>query len=470
MAQTSAPAAPQKPADTLTSAQLNDSMRKLETELLAKYGESQKARLSTGLHQVIQFWRPEDGDAGVFEAFVRTNFAGDQDSLDTMFDRYQRLLEQLDGHMHEISREFATQQDLDLGPIRSYDEIFGGYDPSAHVIDDFFQNKLAFIALLNFPLTSLEERINLGPKWTRRQWAEARLAERFSKRIPANVNLAIAQAGSDAANYIASYNIWMYHLVDDKGQRLFPPKMRLLSHWNLRDEIKSDYADQQNGLAKQRVIQHVMERIVIQSIPQSVVDNPHADWNPFTNEVKSATTQDSDTPAKNVGVTNTPEPDTRYATLLKTYRASRMADPSRPLPQRSSTAALTKIVKSPKSASRRCSSRCSTSPLVPQVAKLIETRLGRPLEPFDVGTRASVRAASTARRTRRRCREKFRPPRLTRKTFHNLLVKLGFSSERARYVADHIVVEAARGSGHAHGGRRCARRNPISAHASKRRA
>src|SRR5258707_13861423 len=43
MAQSSIAA--RKPAEPLTSAQLNDSMRKLESELLAKYGESQKARL-----------------------------------------------------------------------------------------------------------------------------------------------------------------------------------------------------------------------------------------------------------------------------------------------------------------------------------------------------------------------------------------------------------------------------------------
>jgi len=160
MAQSSAP---QKSAESLTPAQMNESMLKLQTELLGKYGEAQKPRIRTGLHQVVEFWRPEDGNAAAFENFVRTNFAGDQASLDTMFERFQRLLEQLDGHMHEISREFQTQQDLDLGPIRPYDEVFGGYDPSAHVIDDFFQNKLAFVALLNFPLTTLEERINLGP-------------------------------------------------------------------------------------------------------------------------------------------------------------------------------------------------------------------------------------------------------------------------------------------------------------------
>jgi hypothetical protein len=68
MAQSSV-AAP-KTAETLTSAQLNDSMKKLQTELLAKYGEAQKPRISTGLHQVMEFWRPEDGDAAAFESFV----------------------------------------------------------------------------------------------------------------------------------------------------------------------------------------------------------------------------------------------------------------------------------------------------------------------------------------------------------------------------------------------------------------
>src|SRR5262249_47039525 len=154
-----------------------------------------------------------------------------------------------------------TQVDLDLGPIAPYDEIFGGYDPSAHATDDFFRNKLAFVVLLNFPLTTLEERLTNGPSWSRRQWAEARLAQRFDTRVPAEVNLAIAQAGAKAEQYIAQYNIWMHHVLDDSGRRLFPAKMRLLSHWNLRDQIKADYSEK-DALARQRVIMRVMEHIV----------------------------------------------------------------------------------------------------------------------------------------------------------------------------------------------------------------
>ena len=108
------------------------------------------------------------------------------------------------------------------------------------------------------------------------------------------MNLAIAKVSADADRYIAEYNIWMNHLVDDKGERLFAPKLRLLSHWNLRDEIKADYSDANQGLAKQRMIQQVMERIVTQTIPAAVINNPAVDWNPYPNQVKPAAVKDSD--------------------------------------------------------------------------------------------------------------------------------------------------------------------------------
>ncbi len=260
-------AAPKSPGqETTQSDRMKTSREKLETDLVAKYGEGQRVRLHRGMLQVASFWRTEDGDSSVFEEFVRTNFAGDQATLDTMFNRFQYNLEQLNGHMGEIGREFRNQSDLELGPILGFDDIFAGYDPSAHINDDFFQNKLAFIVLLNFSLTTLQQRLTEGEKWSRREWAEARLAQRFSKRIPAEVNQALSQAQAEVARYISEYNIWMHHLVDAKGNRLFPPKLRLLSHWNLRDEIKADYSDGKTGLAKQRMIQQVMERIVTQTI------------------------------------------------------------------------------------------------------------------------------------------------------------------------------------------------------------
>ncbi len=433
---------------------LKESMTKLETELAAKYGEGVRARLQRGLKQVASFWRAEDGDAKLFEEFVRTNFAGDQKTLDTMFARFQHNLEMVDGHMAEIGREFRQQSDLDLGEILPFDEVFAGYDSSAHVTDDFFQNKLAFVVLLNFPLTTLEQRLTEGENWSRRQWAEARLAQRFSKRIPAEVNLALAQASSEADRYIAEYNIWMHHVMDEKGARLFPAKMRLLSHWNLRDQIKADYSDAQQGLAKQRVMQQVMERIVTQTIPEVVVNNPGVDWNPFTNEVRPAAVKDSDEAQTGDGkpVTNAPEPNTRYAKLLLTFQASRKVDPYSPTAPTLIARRFDENREIPEARVKQMFEQVLSSPLVPEVAKVIEKRLGRPLEPFDIWYNGfRPRGAYSEAQLDEAVAKRYPTADAYKKGIPDLLTQLGFTKERAEYLANNIVVDPARGSGHALG-------------------
>ena len=432
---------------------MQSSIDKSEKALIAKYGEAQRTRIQRGLKQVSEFWTDKDGDAATFEDFVSTNFAGDQATLDTVFNRFQDLLEQYYGHTQEIGRVFRNQADLDRGPILPIDDIFAGYDPSAHFSDDAFQNKMAFVVLLNFPLTTLEQRLTEGQNWSRRQWAEARLAQNFSKRIPADVTLAISNASAESSKYIAEYNVWMHHLVNDKGERLFPAKMRLLSHWNLRDELKSDYADEKNGLAKQRAIQQVMERIVSQTIPAVVVDNPQVDWNPVTNEVKPAAEKDSDfAPESKKPVSNSPEPDTRYAMLLKTYKAVRLADPYSPTAPTHIARSFDEGRQIPEQRVRAILEQVVGSPQVAKVAALIQKRLGRPLEPFDVwynGFRAKSKYSEAE--LDQIVAKKYPTADAYRADIPNMLVKLGFPKERADYIAANIIVDPARGSGHALG-------------------
>jgi hypothetical protein len=432
---------------------MKDSQTKLENELIAKFGESQSARVQKGLKQVADFWRTEDGDAAAFEDFVHTNFAGDQATLDVMFNRFENLLEQLSGHMNEIGLAFRQQSELELGPIYPFDEIFAAYSPDAHITDDFFKNKLAFIVLLNFPLTTLNERLTNGEQWSRRQWAEVRLGQRFSKRIPAEVNQAVAEAASITDQYISEYNIYMHHLIDAKGNRLFPPKMRLLSHWNLRDELKADYNDTEHGIAKQKMIQQVMERIVTQTIPEVVINNPNVDWNPVTNDVKLTTAQDLDSPLKTeIRVTNGPEPDTRYATLLKAFLASKKVDPYSPTAPTLIARKFDEEREIPEASVKAMLESVLSSPLVPKVAKMIEERLGRSLEPYDIwynGFRAKGRY--TEAQLDEIVKKRYPTPDAYKADIPNMLMKLGFSKERAEYLADNILVDPARGSGHAAG-------------------
>jgi hypothetical protein len=447
-----AAAAPQGGQQLVTQTTID----KVTAELAGKYGESEHSRIERGVKQAAKFWRKEDGDEAAFADVVRAQVAADSTARNALFSRMEFALESLDGHMNEISRDFRRQSDLDIGEIYPFDEVLAGYDPSAHVNDDFFNNRLAFAVLLNFPLTTLEQRLTEGESWSRRQWAEARLAERFSKRVPAEVNLAIAEAGADADRYIARYNIWTHHLVDAKGQRLFPPKQRLLSHWNLRDQIKADYADGKAGLGKQREIAQVCDRIVTQTIPAVVVDNPHVDWDPFTNAVALAKTRDSDSATPpDMKISSAPEPDTRYGVLLSTFQAARKADPYSPLAPTLIARRFDENRQIPEAQVRAMLEAVLSSPLVPRVAALIESRLGRPLEPFDVWYNGfRPRGAYTEEQLDAIVRKRYPTAEAYEQDIPNLLMGLGFSREKAQYLAAHIVVDPARGSGHALGAQR----------------
>ena len=422
--------------------------------LVAAHGEAARPRAERGVRQVAKLWREEDGDAAAFQAFVQQHFAPDEARRDAMFRRLDGLHEQMDGSLLGMLLAFRWQTDLDLGPVEPYDELFAGYDPFAHVNDDFFANKIAFVVLLNFPLATLDEKLRDGPNWTPQQWAEARLADRYAKRIPAAVSQQIASAYSAADSYIASYNIWTHHLLDERGERLFPAGQRLITHWNLRDELKAQYSDPA-GLPRQRMIAEVMERIVTQTIPAAVIDNPHVDWAPRANTVAPSAAQDSDRPKTQGAVTADREPDTRYAKLLDIYRAVRLADPYSPAAPNHIARRFEEDRELPEGRVEKMLVDVLSSPQMPRVAALIESRLGRPLEPFDIWYNGfRPRGTYTEAQLDEITRRKYPTADAFAADLPDILAGLGFTPERAQYLSERIAVDPARGAGHAWGAAR----------------
>jgi hypothetical protein len=433
---------------------LESSIKRLEKELSEKYGKDQLPRIQRGLKQVSDYWQSKDGDSEVFDNFIRKNFIEDQKTYDIMFTRFQDRLEKLSGHMDRIVLNFREQADLDLGPVLPFDELFAAYNPAAHISDDFFNNKLAFTILLNFPLSTLEERSTAGMTWTRRQWAETRLASQFIRRIPADISLEISRISSESDRYIADYNIWMHHLLDRNGQRLFPPKLRLLSHWNLRDELKAQYANGAAGLSRQHIIQQVMERIVDQTIPEIVIDNPSVDWNPYTNGVTLTGVNDSDSPRKlsPSDISNNPEPNTRYLMLLNNFLVNKSADPYWPTMPNYIDRRFDISREIPEERVKNIFAEVLSSPLFASVGELIKKRLGRDLEPFDIWYNGfRPRTKYSEEQLNKIVSKKYPNALAFEADIPRILLKLGFSKKRTKEISELITVDPARGSGHAWG-------------------
>lgn len=409
--------------------------------LVEKYGENERERINRSITQMANFWIEEDGSKKEFFDFCLQNYIPKGEQLDNVFERLSKYFEVLSGHFNKISLELNRQLHLDLGEILPIDLMFAGYDPSANLINDLFKNKIAFFVILNFPNYTLEEKNTLGVKWSRKEWAYARMGDIFTSRVPSEYLQKISETTTKADSYISQYNIFVGNLVDDNFKTYFPKEKKLISHWNLRDEIKSLYG-KEDGLFKQKMIYEVMKHIINQTIPEKVINNPEYSWNPFKNKVYKDGKE----------VPFNPEPNTRYEHLLNNFKVRKNVDKFYPeYPTYISRKFDLEFEISEKDIEKLFIDLVS-SPTVKKVAELIEKRLNRPLEPFDIwydGFKA--RSMLDESKLTDITRSKYPNNEAFAKDLPNILVKLGFSSELANFIASKVEVEAARGAGHAWG-------------------
>lgn len=410
--------------------------------LVSKHGSAAAPRIEKGVRQVARLWQESDGSEGDFESFCTKSFIGSDEEKEIVFQKLSRNFEILWGHFNKITLDLQAPLQLDLGPIHTVDQIFGGYSAGAHLDEDFYQNKIAFITALNFPYYSLAEKNRLGTDWSRKEWAYARMGDVFAVRIPPRLVQHYSRISSDTDLYIAEYNIFMGKVRGPKGEKLFPEGLKLLTHWNLRDELKSNYGSKR-GLEKQKIIYKIMEKIISQEIPREVINRDNLEWDPFKGKVYRDGRQ----------VEWNREPDERYRQLLNNFKAlsafdaycppgmdtyiKRKFDGEMEISQPEVEALFTKFV---------------SSPQVKKVARLIRKRLGRKLQPFDIwydGFKA--RSGIPEEKLDQITAKKYPTPKAMEKDLPAILVKLGFTEAKAQKIASKIAVDPARGSGHAWG-------------------
>jgi len=422
---------------------INDAtITSLTESIMAEKPGADKQLLEKGLRHAASLWRSEDGTATEFSDFVKASYIADPAKRKEVFLKISNFFESLSGNFNEITLDLRKNLDEATGEIDDVDRMFGTYSPGSHLSDDLYSNKIAFYIALNFPYYSLEEKETKGPSWSREEWAMARMGDMFVSRVPAELSQAMNLATGNAEMYIAEYNICMGKLRTDDDRQIFPEDMVLLSHWNLRDEIKSNYAAGEKGAEKQEMIYKVMERIIRQEIPKAVINNPEYEWAPFSNKV---------TKGGNPSAAD-PEPDTRYEHVLNIFKAHRAIDPYSP---EMNTAILRKFSAEMEISQEEIEALFDSylsSPELARLGNMISERLGRDLRPYDIwydGFKA--RNSYPEDKLTEKTSALYPSPAAFREQMPVMLKNLGWTPDRAKYIADKIVVDPARGSGHAWG-------------------
>lgn len=400
------------------------------------------ALLEKGVRHAASLWRETDGTPDEFVQFCAKNFLADPKEKEATFNRLSEYFESLWGHFNKLDLDMQQNMQTTRGAELPVDGMFAAYNPGAHLKSDLYNNKIAFVVALNFPYYTTEEKNKLGDVWTPLQWGYARMGDVFNSRIPSEIVLEGSKVAADNDAYIADYNIYMGHLLNKDNQKLFPADMVLLSHWNLRDEIKANYANKENGLEKQALIYQVMERIVDQSIPKAVINSGKEDWNPITNEV-------SENGSK---IEAAPENDARYQHILNTFHVYQQIDKFSPDMPTAIQRAFSVDMQIPQPEVEKLFTQFLSSPLIPEVAALIKKRLGRDLKPWDIwydGFKA--RSSISEEKLNAMTEKKYPNPEAFHADMPNMLMKLGFTKDKADFIASRISVDPARGSGHAWG-------------------
>lgn len=424
----------------ITKSTINNTITKLEE----KFGASEKFRIVKGVNQAAMLWRESDGNQDAFRDFCMSQFVSKPDDINNFLKKSEKNLESIKGHFLEIYRCLNEPIQLDIGAIMPVDYLFADLNPGSHLLDDLFASKIAFAVLLNFPVYTLEEKLKDGANWKREQWAKARLSEMFIRRIPSEVLRKSETVISNAENYISNYYIQMHNILNSNGLRPFPEGLSLITHWGLRDEIKSLY-NSSEPLPKQKIIVKIMERIINQDIPQIVINNPKVDWDPVNNKVYSEGKE----------IDSRRENDMRYQHLQNIFNIALLFDQYCPDNPSALLRNFNIAMEMPEQNVVNHLETVLSSPVAGKIAKLIEKRLGRKLEEFDIwynGFRTTTK--HTGEELDGIVGKKYPNVESFQKDLINILTRLGFTKDEAIFLCSNVVIDPSRGAGHAMGAER----------------
>jgi len=418
-------------------------IEKTISQLIEQHGSEAQLRIETGVKQTANLWRETDGSSDEFINFCQQHFFSNPEELDLLFNKLSAGYEVLFGNFMRITKDLMRPIHLDMGPITPIDMMFGGFNASAHLTEDLFTNRIAFVTTLNFPTYSLTKKTELGSNWSRKQWAYARMGDIFTSRVPAELVQNYSQISTNADAYIDEYNIHMGKLLNENNQALFPEDMKLITHWGLRDEIKSQYANGEKGIEAQEMIYQIMQRIIDQSIPEMVINNPDYTWKPISNSVQKEGKE----------ISFSPEPNTRYLQVLNLFGAIQKIDAFNPEMPTLIQRTFEGTYEIPVEEVEQLFIDFVSSEQVRNAGKLISQRLGRPLKPYDIWYDGfKSRSSIPAEKLDNAVGKRFTSAQAYQNEIPSILTSLGWKREKAEFFRSKIVVEGSRGAGHAWGG------------------
>lgn len=415
-------------AKTMRSLISDETVRKVQADLIKMYGEKNGERISNGTAQLSKNWRNTDGSEVDFVKFCMENFLVDND-LKSNFQLIQQNLMLQNGYLSKIRFGFSESKNFtDKKEVRA-DQFFRNSIPGA----DPYQGKLAQFIQLNFPFYSFDEKRLNGKTWTRQEWAMVRLGDRYSERGNPDFKAEAGEEVKEFQEYMGKYFFRMDHICMPDMTYPFAKALTLHSHFGLRDNLKGEYS-RPDGLARQELTGKIIEHITQGTVPAEFIHDTAARWNPWTNQLFKMES------GKLVPVEFTVEGTKRYAGLLSAFKNKSSEDQQ--LPDQSTVIKRTFENSNFEVEEVEALIRNFLSdPVIASVGKIVSKRLGRPMQPFDIWYSGfQGQSAFSVNKLDSITRSRYPDAAALQKDLPSILLRMGFPESEANYVGTHAKV------------------------------
>ncbi|MCK4873047.1 MAG: hypothetical protein KAS72_10010 [Phycisphaerales bacterium] len=403
--------------------------------LIETHGEPLRGRITQGVERIARQWRDDDGDGDAFARFCEEHFVADPADRTRLLDRFETMLHTVEGHLYEIRRNLRRWSDLRGDEFPGIDDMMAKFDPAPDLSDQFYHQKLAFVALLNFDRPDLAEMLDHGPDWSIDQWAQARIGKAFGPRIPGQVNDRVRELEHRANMWVAEFHVPVGTMIDEDGKTWFDKDRKLLAHWLIREEIKAGYNDSA-GLPMQRALMWVMSRQIDGTIPRAIMNGDcKAKWDPKRNTLDGQPTDDL------VG----PERYERWLDMMTVAKELDVYHVEHP----SAIARKFELAREiPEEDVERLLVDLLSAPVRKDLALFLTARLGRPLEAHDIYF-DEILQGKPADEMNELVRAMFADEKQFQAKLPEVLRGLGYSDADAEFLGTRVRVEIAKGAGHA---------------------
>ncbi len=405
--------------------------------LTRRFGEKEHERIERGVAQVNARWQSVDGSEEEFIKFCVGQFVATGSDLVRLLARVEGALEQINGHLYEMHRTLRRHSDLAGDDFPGVDDMLATFDPAPDLSEQFYRQKLAFVALLNFERATLDCMLRDGGKWDVDRWASVRVAQAFGARIPKELAERARKVGHESSQWVSQFHIPVGRLVDSTGGHWFKEDRALLTHWLVREEIKAQYNDKA-GLPRQRALAGVLARAIDGGVPLAIMNRTATgDWNSNDNTLGGVPVASDAT----MGLA-------RYERWIEQFKLAREFDAHHPEHPTAIARKFELAREMPENDVERLLTELLDHPIRKDLAAALSKRLGRDLEPFDIyfDDIAEARSGSALDAA---VTKKFPDEKAFERALPQVLRGLGYSATDSDFLGSRIKVEIARGSGHA---------------------